>query len=76
MDRWISVSERLPTAQDADMGGCVLVWHIYQGMLVMGWHQVDKNRFFSHWMTLPAPPEDWMRLRTGWVDSAGRRTAQ
>lgn len=45
MDRWISVSERLPTAQDADMGGCVLVWHIHQGMLVMGWHQVDKNRF-------------------------------
>ena len=68
MDRWISVSERLPTAQDADMGGCVLVWHIHQGMLVMGWHQVDKNRFFS--------PEAWQTLRTGWVDGAGRRTAQ
>ena len=71
MDRWISVSERLPTAQDADMGGCVLVWHIHQG-----WHQVDKNRFFSHWMTLPEPPEAWQTLRTGWVDGAGRRTAQ
>ena len=73
MEKWVSVLDRLPTEADADKGGCVLVWHIHQGVLLMGWHQVTSNRFFSHWMRAPMPPEGAERLRTEWVDGNGRR---
>ena len=54
---WVPVEERLPTAQDADAARCVMVWHVYQGAMLMGWHLVKDNRFVSHWTTTPPAPE-------------------
>ena len=63
---WIGVRERYPTAEDADACGCVLVWHIWQGVMVMCWHQVAQNRFVSHWTHTLQPPEDYKELRETW----------
>lgn len=63
---WISRQERMPTAEDADALGCVLVWHIWQGVMVMGWHQVENNRFVSHWTPMIQPPRNYEELRETW----------
>ena len=53
---WTPIDERLPTEADADAQGCVIAWHVFQGLLITGWRYVAENRFFSHWMpTIPAP---------------------
>lgn len=72
-DRWISMPDRAPAAEDADAYECVLVWHIWQGMMVMKWHQVDKNRFISHWMPPPGAPGDQSELRKAWEREIERR---
>lgn len=53
---WIHAAERMPTAEDADEWGCVLVWHFYQGPMVTGWRQVEQNSFMTHWRHTPRPP--------------------
>lgn len=56
VDDWIDRDERLPTEQDADVFRCVMVWHVYNGLMVTGWFNVAGNRFISHWMrTVPRP---------------------
>ena len=57
MDGWISVDERLPGPADADIWQCVIVWHQFNGAMTMGWHQVEKNRFVTHWRPCPPKPE-------------------
>lgn len=53
---WIDRDERLPTEADADEFNCVLVWHVYNGVMITGWHNVAGNRFISHWThTIPRP---------------------
>ena len=53
---WISVDERMPTEADADEFNCVIVWHVYNGVMITGWHNVAYNRFISHWVpTIPRP---------------------
>lgn len=54
---WISIEERLPGPADADAQQCVIVWHIYNGAMMMGWHQVESNRYVTHWMHCPPKPE-------------------
>lgn len=56
---WIRKSERLPGPADSDVHQCVLVWHELQGVMCTGWHQVENNRYVSHWMPTPSPPEDY-----------------
>lgn len=56
--RWINKHDRLPTKADADPLGCVLVWHIYQRCMVMGWHQVENHIYVTHWKPLPDGPEN------------------
>ena len=56
MERWIDARERLPARADADAWGCVIAWHVYNGTMVTGWHQVERNRYFTHWMPAPGPP--------------------
>ena len=53
---WIDAKQRKPTIDDADVFGCVLVYHEYNGAMVTGWQQFDMNRFYTHWMPLPLPP--------------------
>ena len=56
---WIRVSERLPGPADSDVQQCVIVWHRLQGVMYTGWHQVENNRFITHWMPVPPPPADY-----------------
>ena len=54
---WISVRDRLPGPADGDDQQCVIVWHIYNGAMCMGWHQVERNRFITHWQPCPPAPK-------------------
>ena len=58
--KWIPVTERLPTEEDANEEGLVLVRNIgcpqYEAM---DWDQVKMFRSrISHWMPLPEPPKE------------------
>jgi len=55
---WVDRDERLPTEADADVQGCVIVWHVYNGVMVMGWFNVPHNRFVSHWLPAIPRPEN------------------
>ena len=65
-ERWISIDERMPGVEDGDEQECVIAWHIWQGILVMKWHQIEKNRFVSHWMPAIAPPANYKEIRKSW----------
>lgn len=54
--QWVPVTERMPTEKDGDPQRCVLAWHVYQGVMVTGWHQIKGNQFITHWAT-PRGPE-------------------
>lgn len=53
---WIPYRERKPTRADADKSGCVLAWHIFQGVMLRGWENEHGADFFTHWMRCPPPP--------------------
>ncbi len=57
--KWISKATRLPTQQDADPWGCVLVWHIHNGVQTLGWQNpmLKSSKYITHWMTPPPAPE-------------------
>ncbi|WP_337063542.1 DUF551 domain-containing protein [Raoultella ornithinolytica] len=57
-DRWIPVSERLPTKQD---GSVFLTWngqYIGKELFLMSSFQCLKPEIITHWMPLPAAPEE------------------
>jgi hypothetical protein len=63
-DKWIRVSEQLPTKKDADENGKVLVWREMNPdqkameKSIMDWSMVkycDKEA--THWQPLPQPPK-------------------
>ena len=58
--KWIPVSERLPTEEDANEEGVVLVHNIGCPMYeAMDWDQVEMfSRTISHWMPLPEAPKE------------------
>ena len=57
MDAWVPVSERMPAEADADVQGCVLAWHEYQGVIVLHIHNMTNfGTFITHWMPTPAAP--------------------
>lgn len=60
---WIAKEDRKPTADDADIMGCVLARHANEGLRVTGWHQFETNRYYTHWMPTPLPPEDGRAYR-------------
>ena len=62
-DTWIDKNERLPTEQDADGDGLVLVWHRYQGTMITGWFQIKESTMFTHWQKAPDPPPGHEALR-------------
>lgn len=57
MGGWIDKRDRLPMAEDADATHCVLAWHMHNGAMVIGWHQVERSPYFTHWQAMPEPPE-------------------
>ncbi len=60
---WIDKALQQPTKADADPAGCVIVWHLYQGVMLCGWHTAVENRFMTHWMPPPERPKDLDRSR-------------
>ena len=59
---WIEFSRRKPRMSDCP-SGYVLVWHVFQGTMVIPAARVRPNPMYSHWMRVP---ED------GWIDKADR----
>lgn len=56
--RWIPVTERLPTECDADEGYTVLAIHKTAKKKYYHWRSVADNPFdFTHWMPLPETPK-------------------
>ena len=55
---WTAKSERLPTEEDADEWGCVLVWHLYNGCQMLGWNNpmLKSSTYITHWMRPPHMP--------------------
>ncbi|HCD5425752.1 TPA: DUF551 domain-containing protein [Klebsiella aerogenes] len=57
-DTWIPVSERMPTKQD---GSVFLTWngqYIGKELFLMGSFQCLKPEIITHWMPLPAAPQE------------------
>lgn len=47
----------MPTPEDADEQGCVLAWHIYQGVIVLHIHNAQNyGTYITDWMKTPAAP--------------------
>lgn len=57
MNGWIQMTVRMPTVEDADEYGCVLVWHRYNGVMVLHVQNVQNfGGFITDWMPTPAAP--------------------
>jgi len=60
--RWIPVSERLPTKEDAknNRAGYVLVHRKSSAwdFDMCKWHNVEYLELATHWMPLPNPPQE------------------
>lgn len=56
---WISVADRLPTAEDANPNESVLAILKEDGFAKSWWYDivVRHPKEFTHWMPLPEPPE-------------------
>lgn len=54
---WIDKDERLPTQADADVYGCLVAWHQYNGLTVTGWRRVLENELIVAWAHTPAGPK-------------------
>ena len=60
---WIDKNEHMPTAEDGDVWRCVLTRHEIYGFKVTGWQQLEHDRYYTHWMRTPEPPDDFIELR-------------
>ena len=59
--RWIPVSERLPTKEDADEFGNVRAWSSEQNWsedAPYRWVDERGSYGYTHWMPLPEPPKE------------------
>ena len=57
MINWTAIQDHKPTPEDADEQGCVLVWHKYQGVIVLNVKNVcNYGAYITHWMPTPAAP--------------------
>lgn len=56
-ERWIPVTERLPTEEDAIDGGFVFA-NTEKRVIIALWSDVCRfSEFVTHWMPLPEPPK-------------------
>lgn len=63
-EKWIARETRLPTSDDADAYGCVLVRDCYNGNRITGWRQLASDGGITVWQRLPDPPSDYKSLIT------------
>lgn len=52
---WLELNKRPPKRDERR----ILVWHVFQGVMLARADECRKNRFFTHWRELPA--EGWIR---------------
>ena len=62
-DGWISLSERLPTQEDADPLNCVIIRDKWNEIHMRGWHLPGNRSEYVAWMTPPKPPENARAMR-------------
>ena len=55
---WIDKTVRMPTAEDADPWGCVLIYDRYNGCQITGWRntQALSRQYVTHWARMPLGP--------------------
>ena len=58
---WIDKKAHPPTDADCDEWRCILVWHEFQGLMVMGVHNTMINRFITHWRPSLPPPTAYIK---------------
>lgn len=61
LNGWISLSERPPNTRDGEQ---ILVWHVFQGTMIVRRVDCHRNHFYSHWQKIPAD---------GWVSALFRK---
>ena len=57
-DLWVSTAEREPRHEDADSAGCVLAWHMLNGVCIAQYLKVMHGSFYTHWMRVPGDPKE------------------
>lgn len=58
IQRWIPVTERLPTEEDADDDGFVFAYTAEHKKIIARWTDVCRfSDFVTHWMPLPEAPK-------------------
>ena len=58
VQRWIPVTERLPTEEEADDDGFVFAYTIANKKIIARWTDVCRfSVLVTHWMPLPEPPK-------------------
>lgn len=55
---WIEKGERIPEPDETDPTGCVLAWHVYNGMMITGVQNITSNPFITHWLPALEAPEE------------------
>lgn len=55
---WVDKNTRMPTAEDADYWGCVMIWDQLNGAMITGWRNAQQlNRAgVTHWARIPEGP--------------------
>lgn len=57
--KWIPVTERFPTEDDADDNGFVFAYTTENKKIIARWTDVCRfSEFVTHWMPLPQPPKE------------------
>lgn len=55
---WIDLKERVPTEKDGEL---VLVWHVFQGSMIIDYDKHSDNPFYAYWQTIPE--DEWIDPR-------------
>lgn len=45
-----------------------MVWHVFNGAMMMHWHLVAEHRTVTHWTHTPLPPEGHQELRRKYME--------
>lgn len=70
---WIDIQVIRPTEQDGDACGRVMVWHVLNGAMLVGWFKTGENRFITHWRRIPEGPDGYRQMRWDALNGTDRR---
>lgn len=55
---WHDMEKREPTREDTDPQECVLVWHMYNGVMLYHYKQAISSDYIRYWMRCPEKPDE------------------